>query len=83
MAGPGLAGQGKGHSVGELRIVPAAGECYGRAVNGMVVRGLAMLGKDSFELVAYPRIVARRGDVGRGLARHGAARQGDVRQGLF
>ena len=43
----GMVGSGKGHSVGELRIVPAAGECYGRAVNGMVGRGLAMLGKDS------------------------------------
>jgi hypothetical protein len=43
----------------------------------MVGQGLAMLGKDSFELVAHPRIKARRGVAGR--ARRGLARRGRAR----
>jgi hypothetical protein len=41
----GRARQGKGHSVGVLRIVSAAGECYGSAWQGAAWLGVARLGK--------------------------------------
>ena len=46
----------------------------GRAGLGEVGHGMAGQGKDSFELVAHPRIVL-------GLARHGQVGHGEARQG--
>jgi hypothetical protein len=43
----GRARQGKGHSVGVLRIVSAAGECYGSAWQGAAWLGVARQGKAS------------------------------------
>lgn len=60
----GRARQGKGHSVGVLRIVSAAGECYGLAGRGLAGRGVAWQGSARVlrHMVAVPQIVkARRG----------------------
>ena len=60
----GKARQGKGHSVGVLRIVSAAGECYGLAGRGLAGRGVAWRGSARVlrHMVAVPQIVkARRG----------------------
>ena len=60
----GRARQGKGHSVGVLRIVSAAGECYGSAWLGVAWQGWARHGKARVlrHMVAVPQIVkARRG----------------------
>ena len=60
----GRARQGKGHSVGVLRIVSAAGECYGLAGRGLAGRGVAWQGSARVlrNMVAVPQIVkARRG----------------------
>jgi hypothetical protein len=60
----GRARQGKGHSVGVLRIVSAAGECYGLAGRGLAGRGVAWRGSARVlrHMVAVPQIVkARRG----------------------
>ena len=69
LARHGTARQGKGHSVGVLRIVSAAGECYGGARpgdagQGTAWHGMARHGKARVlrHMVAVPQIVkARRG----------------------
>ena len=50
----------------------------GEAWRGTARPGRAMLGKDSFELVVVPRIMAWRCVAWRGKARRGSARQGFI-----
>jgi hypothetical protein len=75
----GKARQGKGHSVGVLRIVSAAGECYGEARLGKARQGTARQGKARqgcfgtwWRFRKSSRLgVARRGMAGQGLAWRG------------
>jgi hypothetical protein len=69
----GRARQGKGHSVGVLRIVSAAGECYGSAWQGAAWLGVARQGKARVTRLAYCGSFPQRVNV---MARHGRARRG-------
>jgi len=76
----GSARQGKGHSVGVLRIVSAAGECYGLAGPGLAGRGAARRGmarQGHFGAWWRFRKSSRRGRVWHGVAGHGKARRGE------
>jgi hypothetical protein len=71
----GRARQGKGHSVGVLRIVSAAGECYGSAWQGAAWLGVARQGKGVLRCTWWrSRIVKARpglAKAGSGLAGRG------------
>ena len=77
----GRARQGKGHSVGVLRIVSAAGECYGLAGRGLAGRGVAWQGSARVlrHMVAVPQL----GKARRGWGSHGRARSGIARGFIF
>jgi hypothetical protein len=79
----GKARQGKGHSVGVLRIVSAAGECYGSAWQGEA--GEAWQGKARVTRLAYCGSFPQRVNVmaWRGAAWQGEAWHGEVRRGCF